>query len=384
MSRATSLLVALGALAVSSVALAQPPSPIPSEPFVFPSAVRSPASAISASVAMSDRWLGDEPFDNPALGTRSGISLSPLLQRVNRQDLRADNRDFDEESAFFDFAGAWIGAPIGPVMISAYGFQPGLRLERNAFARGELGAPGVQPGTLESSTTAREMVGGVSGSFRLGVLSLGAAAEGTFRNDRYETTETSGSPTSGTRSVDFSGSAFGYQVGARAEFASTPIGPVTIGAAGRYLPEIEVTGERHEDLLVGSLTEDVSATRAAGWEGGVSIEDQASPAFRIVAGSGGRTAQDWDGFGVTAGETFTWSVGGEYHDARDPWSVSFGGGQEQMSGSLESRAGMFGLGFGWISGDLRLDLGGLRRSIERNGEPNSYDYRIVGTVRLEF
>src|SRR4249920_89047 len=141
MSRATSLLVTLGALAVSSVALAQPPSPIPSEPFVFPGAVRSPASAISASLAMSDRWLGHEPFDNPAIGTRSGISLSPLLQRVNRQDLRADNRDFDEESAFFDIAGAWIGAPIGPVMISAYGFQPGLRLESNAFSRGELGAP---------------------------------------------------------------------------------------------------------------------------------------------------------------------------------------------------------------------------------------------------
>ena len=216
------------------------------------------------------------------------------------------------------------------------------------------------------------------------MLSLGAAAEGTIRDDRYETTETSGAPTSGTRSVDFSGSAFGYQVGARAEFASTPIGPVTIGAAGRYLPAIDVTGTRNEDLLTGSLTEDVSATRAAGWEGGLSIQDRVGPTFRIVAGAGGRTAQDWDGFGVTAGESFIWAVGGEYHDSSGPWAVSFGGGQEQMSGSLESRAGMFGLGFGWISGDLRLDLGGLRRSIERNGEPNSYDYRVVGTVGVEF
>src|SRR3989442_4094010 len=80
---------------------AGPPSPITAELFSFSGAVTTPGSAVSAGVALSDRWLGDEPFNNPAVPLVSALVVSPVLQRMSRQDLRGPNRPFDEQGAFF-------------------------------------------------------------------------------------------------------------------------------------------------------------------------------------------------------------------------------------------------------------------------------------------
>src|SRR5439155_21449937 len=88
-------------------ALAQIPSAISSDLFPFPGYHVSPGSAQSAGRALSDRWLGEEPFDNPAAARQYTLALSPLLFHISRQDLRADNRVFQETSAYFDAAGGY-------------------------------------------------------------------------------------------------------------------------------------------------------------------------------------------------------------------------------------------------------------------------------------
>jgi hypothetical protein len=77
-------------------------------------------------------------------------------------------------------------------------------------------------------------------------------------------------------------------------------------------------------------------------------------------------------------------VGGVFHDARDPWTLRFGVGQEQQNGVPEPRAGSLGLGFGYDWEGIVLDLGILHRGIERPGHPRSYDDRVVGSVTVEF
>src|SRR3989442_13120647 len=69
--------------------LAGPPSPITAELFSFPGAVTTPGSAVLAGGALSDRWLGDEPFNNPAVPLGAALGVSPGLQRMSRQNLRA-------------------------------------------------------------------------------------------------------------------------------------------------------------------------------------------------------------------------------------------------------------------------------------------------------
>ena len=70
------------------------PSPLDGTIFSFPSSIAGPGSAVSAGPAMAGRWLVDEPFYNPAVAPRKTVSLSPVIQRVSRQDLRADNHQY--------------------------------------------------------------------------------------------------------------------------------------------------------------------------------------------------------------------------------------------------------------------------------------------------
>jgi hypothetical protein len=74
----------------------------------------------------------------------------------------------------------------------------------------------------------------------------------------------------------------------------------------------------------------------------------------------------------------------EFHDARDPWTFRFGLGREGENGSMDPRAGVVGLGFGWSFGQTRVDVGALRRSLEGGGGPTSYDDRVLvsGTARF--
>src|SRR5262245_36357587 len=85
---------------------AAPPSPLDTPQFSFPGVFDQPSSGLSAGVALADRWLGDDPSSNPAAPRASRFTASPALLRVSRQDLRADNSDYDETPAFFDAAGA--------------------------------------------------------------------------------------------------------------------------------------------------------------------------------------------------------------------------------------------------------------------------------------
>src|SRR6059036_164007 len=103
------LVLVVSFLLCPMAAQAQPPAPLSPTLFAFPGGYANPASAASTGFALADRWLGDEPFSNPATPPRGEVTLSPSLIRVSRQDLRADNRNYDETSAFFDGAGLAAG-----------------------------------------------------------------------------------------------------------------------------------------------------------------------------------------------------------------------------------------------------------------------------------
>jgi hypothetical protein len=367
----------LGLAGFGLPALAQPPSPIQSTLFAFPGHVASPASARSAALALGDRWLADDPFANPAAVTASQITLSPALVRVSRQDLRAGNRNYDETPAFIDGAGLSAGTRWGDLGLSLYAYQSALRLEDNAF---ELGPGAPQPAVITTHSELREARAGLAASHPLGPVRAGAGLEWTRRSDLYETTEASGGPESGSRHVDFDGGGFGAQLGVRFDHGDTALGGFSVGAAVRMLPALTLEGEQRFELAIGDSVAAISVDRDAGWEIGTSAAVWLSPAFRVIAGLGGHSEQAWEGFGVARGSGIEWSIGGEFHDARDPWTLRFGLGQSQQSDVPEPRAGVFGIGIGWVMEGTVLDFGAVRRSFKRLGEPTSYDDRFVASI----
>jgi len=368
-----------GALLLAvSTAWAQPPSPVDIAGFYpFPGSLQSPASAASAGLALADRWLGDEPFDNPAAAPPREVALAPLLLHMSRQDLRAHNSDYDETPLFIDAAGGRLSWPLGALGLSLYACQPVLRREDNAFIRGKAGSP-VPPAELKSSSTARELRAGLALSFGRPALRFGLAGEWTQRDDAYDYDETSGDPASGTRHADFSGNGFGFQAGVRCE----PHARVTVGAGVRWVPALDLDGALSQDLLLGDTTMAVTAHRKGALEGGLSARVAVTESFRVFASGGGRGAQEWEGFGVTAGPGACWSVGLEFHDERDPWTARLGIGQEAQSGVPEPRATSVGVGFCWKMESITIDVGVLRRSFQRPGKPTSYDDRVVAGVRV--
>src|SRR5437899_9368145 len=105
-------LLALGLIAMAGrSAEAQPPAPLDPSLFGFPGGTENPPSAASAGVAGADQWLGDEPFYNPAAPRARKVMVAPTILRMSRQDLRADNRNFDDNPIFFDLAGAAVAVP---------------------------------------------------------------------------------------------------------------------------------------------------------------------------------------------------------------------------------------------------------------------------------
>jgi hypothetical protein len=58
--------VALALAMTPHGASAATPAPLDPRLFAFPGAFPNPASARSAGLALADRWLGDDPYDNPA------------------------------------------------------------------------------------------------------------------------------------------------------------------------------------------------------------------------------------------------------------------------------------------------------------------------------
>jgi len=159
---------------------------------------------------------------------------------------------------------------------------------------------------------------------------------------------------------------------------------MSVGAGARFVPSLDLDGDQQLNLLTGDSTGTISVTRDAGWEGGLSAAVDATPTFRVMASAGGRTGQDWQDFAVRDGSLFQWSAGGEFHAPDAPWSFRFGFGQEQQQDVAESRSGVLGLGFGWDFEGVRVDVAGLRRTLDRDGEPTSYEDRLTGSVVIGF
>jgi len=368
------LCVIVLAVAVS-VSRAEPPAPLDvARLYPFPGALPGPASAVSTGLALAGRWLGDEPFENPAAAPARGVMVAPVFQRGKRQDLPADYRNYDEIAGYLDLAGGWLSLPLRGVGVTLYAFEPVLRLEDAAFTT----KPDEVPGTFTATSSARELRAGLALSRAWRGARLGAAVEWTRREDSYDFDEVSGSPLAGLRHVDFSGDGIGFQAGASVPVTSV----VMLGGALRYVPSLDLAGRRTSEAE--DLVQEVSATREAGWDGGVSARWTVSDAFRVLASLGGRTAQAWDGFGVSAGRAVSWSAGFEYEEPEQPWTFRLGLGQEQQGGAPEPRAGAYALGVGWKAEALRLDLGVLRRSFQRAGKATSYDDRAVAGVTVGF
>lgn len=363
--------------------LSAQPAPITGAQFDFPGDVPGPATAASAGVGLADRWIGDTPFDNPATPEGRVVDVSGLLMRISRQDLRAENRQYDEKFAFIDGAGASAGMPLGGLQWSVYVHQPVLRLEDYAFVAGRLATAGPSA-IIQGNASEREVRAGLAVSAPVGPLRAGMAGDWTHRSDSYDIREQSGSPDAGTRHADFSGGAVGGQVGVRYERGSGAPGTVTAGASLRWLPAIDLDGNQELQLAGGDSTASLGGKRESGWEAGLSARVVVAPAIRIIAGGGARTARAWQGFGVTTGRGFEWAVGADYHDAGEAWSARLGVGQSQTQGVPEPRASVVGIGFGWLFGESSLDVAMLRRGLGRPGEPTSFDYRLVVSYTAHF
>uniref|UniRef100_A0A832I475 Uncharacterized protein n=1 Tax=Eiseniibacteriota bacterium TaxID=2212470 RepID=A0A832I475_UNCEI len=386
------LSIACAAVACAAALACAPPAaragaPAPVSPALhaFPGGFPSPGSAASAALALAPRYLGEEPYDNPAVAPRRAASLTPMLLRVSRQDLRREHREVDEQPVFFDAGGVWAVLGAGPVAFALYGYQPLLRLEDNAFVRGRGTDPTVPPATVAGNASARELRAGFAASWGGARARVGAAVEWTQRQDRYEVTETSGSPASGTTSAEFSGGGAGAQAGAWARVRGDGgAGTVDAGLAARWVPSLTLDVTLAEDLLSGSSSGESETTREGSLEGGLSLRWAATEAFHVLASASGRGEERWEGWGLARGAGSGWRVAGEYHDRRDPWTVRFGYGVDEERGVPEPRASLLGLGLGWQLETTRLDLAIAHRSVRRPGEPNSSDDRVVISVVQAF
>jgi hypothetical protein len=211
---------------------------------------------------------------------------------------------------------------------------------------------------------------------------VGLAAEWTRRQDHYFYKEESGSPSEGAREANFEDEGFGGQVGARLTFDVLRAGGLTVGAGLRFLPELAIRGTQDLTILSDTSLIAIGAVRESGWQGGLSLGLQATDAFQFIAGVGGQAAQEWRGFDVVSGRRIAWSIAGEYHDSRDSWSARLGIGRETQRGAPEPRADIVGLGLGWTSDSLRLDIGVVRRSLKRSDHPTSFDDRVLASVTV--
>ncbi len=380
-------LCALLALAATGIrplpARGSPPTPLAGSDFGFPGSVTHPASAASAGLALADRWLGDEPFGNPAASAGPHGMAGGAMLRVSRQDLRAGNRNFDATPAFFDGAGLALGLPArGRLAFMLYAFQPVLRFEDTAYSRGTgTPDPATPPAVIQEHVSARELRAGLAIGCDLGLARAGFGLEWTHRQDLYRFVESSGSPASGSTRLELTGDGLSAQAGVRLDRGHSSAGAVRYGLAVRYLPGLHLEAPHAETLQVGSTIDTLRARRQAGWELGVSARAVVSPAFRVLAALGGRTAQRWEGLDVRAGGAWEWKLAGEFHDERDPWTLRFGFGQERQSDVPEPRADVMGFGFRWQFAPAAVELGLVHRTLRRADAPNSFDDRLVLSVR---
>jgi hypothetical protein len=383
--RCAGALLALLLLTAPTAGRAQPA--LLSDPtLAFPGAYPTPPNAVSAARGYADAWLGATPWSNPAVPTTAwSAELSLFALHIGRQDLRADNRNYDEVSVFLGGGGVALVAPIGARMaLHAYAWRPESRMEENTYTVGDGTDPTVTPATVTNRVEVHESRAGAGIAATFGDLRAGAAIELTARDDFYRRIEQSGSPVAGTRELAFDGTAVGGQAGLHWGHGASPKGRIEIGAAVRLLPELEVSGEEVDDLAIGTTTTPASAIRESGWEGGLSAAYGVGEAVRLLAGFGGRTAQAWEGFGVEAGVATHWSVAADVHDARDPWSLHIGFGRGTQDGVPEPSCSVFGLGGDWDFGSVTASAAVIRRGLQREGKPTSHDDRFYGGLRADW
>ena len=373
----------LGCLVPLARAAAPPALSNPDFAFPLPGDYVSPANAASASLALADRWLGTTGFENPATALPRGIQLSPVFQRVSRQDISSQNRDFKQVSGYPDLLGARLSWPVGAWGITVYGWQPVLRLEEFQFSAGPL----AQPAAVRLLTSQREIHGGAAISRGMGPARFGVSGEYVRRDDFYETHEVSGNPLAGDRRIELAGDGFGGSLGFTWEKdVDRPWGS-WFGGAIHYGSELTLDGTYDGvNDVPGGVASDTSyafvATRETEWSGGVSGRVTIAPATWFVAGLSMRTGADWTGLGIGTGTGAGWGVGIDWKDPELPWGARFGIGQERNPDALEEKAGLIGVGFTWVSGDLVIDAGILHRNLAHGDAPKSSDDRITASVRV--
>lgn len=377
------LAVAFTALLAAPTQAAPPPPLTPAGRFTFPAAATSPGDAVSAGLARSDRWVGITPFDNPAIAMARGVVVSPLALHGNRQDLSAANREFEQTFVLFDFAGVSLTVPIRAASVSLYAWQPVIRREEVAFNLGN-GVILGPPARLALDGEARESVAGLSVSLGHGDWRWGLAGEWRRRADRYASTETSGSPESGTRELTFDGGGIGGGAGFTWQRKPEQKWGWRVGGAVHISPALDVTGESVSRLLTGDTTITVSATREALWDGGLSLQLTLSPETSVFATAGTRTPEEWTGLETKTGTASEWRAGIQYRDPETPYAVRAGLGIERLPDSPERKAGVIGLGLSLYSGETVFDLGLTHRTLSHPDSPNSYDTRLLGSVRVNF
>ncbi|NOT32584.1 MAG: hypothetical protein HOP12_00265 [Candidatus Eisenbacteria bacterium] len=387
---AAGLTVAI-ALFTAASAFAQPNPPLGSSVFAFPGWYSEAASGVSAGRSLADRWLGSDPATNPAISSsRWGVELTPVLLHSSRQDLRAANTDFDETSAFFDLSGLTLSGPLWKVGgqhldLALYAHRALARSENNAFVTGRNLDPTALNSTIASETAARENLAGAGLAFGPASLRLGVAGEWVMRDDEYTLEVESGDPSSGIRITSFDGTSFAVRGGVKVASGTPGPGHWDAGASVRYASALEVEGTEHVELITGTGDTEVRAERAAGYEYGGSVAWQGTEVLKLFAGAGGRGEREWEGFGVVEGSAFEWAVALEYHDAADPWTARFGGGADRQSDAAEDRATRLALGLGWTLGERQsLEFGVLRRVVHRGDAPNSFDDRVMVSIRVGY
>lgn len=374
-------------LLAASVAVATAatlPAPLSTGLFPFPAAVLGPADAASAGVGMADRFVGDEPFDNPAAATGLGFRLTPQIALTSRQDLHAANRELDDGGPVFDVGGARASAVVRGLSLSLYVSQPVLRTDNVSWIVGRTLPVSGSPAAVSIDATAREMRAGLAVSHAAFGGRVGVAGEWVNRDDTYERKEVSGSPDAGTTHAEFSGSGVAAAVGGRWERDPDAMWGWTAGASLRWNGELSTDGTATADQVGGASRTSFTATRASGVEGGAGVRVTVGRGVRALASFGGASAREWDGFGLSPGAQAEVRLAVDLRDPDGPWTARLGVGQEQMPGTNEYRAGHVAIGFGWVDGDMTVDAAVMRRTTTRGNEPNSHDDRGVVSVGFHF
>src|SRR5580765_7392101 len=178
--RAAHFCAALLALAGSAVRAQTLPPPLSNPAFGFPlpGDYVTPATAASAGLALSDRWLGKSIYENPAAIVPRGVEVSPVFQRTSRQDISSQNRDFDQTFGYLDLVGLSVSLPSRNWGLVLFGWQPVLRLEEQTYTAGPL----VSPAVVRQLDSQREMRGGAAISRGFGALRAGVSGEWVHRD----------------------------------------------------------------------------------------------------------------------------------------------------------------------------------------------------------